>query len=67
MELSIHRDDKARELIVDLVDASRTKLDDAFAVDPRYEVFKSRFTSTGKTPWLTRETFTSHAASVNRC
>jgi len=39
MELSIHRDDKARELIADLIDASRTKLDDAFAQDPRYKVF----------------------------
>jgi hypothetical protein len=40
MELSIHRDDKARELIKDLIDASRMRLDDAFAADPRYQVFK---------------------------
>ena len=40
MELSIHRDDKARELIADIIDASRTKLDHAFAADPRYELFK---------------------------
>ncbi len=41
MELSIHRDDKARELIADLIDASRTRLDPRFAGDARYELFRS--------------------------
>jgi len=41
MELSIHRDDKARELISDLVDASRTRLDPRHAGDGRYELFKA--------------------------
>jgi len=40
MELSIHRDDKARELIADLIDASRTRLDARFAGDRRYQLFK---------------------------
>jgi hypothetical protein len=42
MELSIHRDDKARELLVDLIDpTSRDRLDPQFAGDCRYELFKS--------------------------
>jgi hypothetical protein len=41
MELSIHRDDKARELIADLVDDSRMRLDPRHAGDDRYELFKS--------------------------
>jgi len=40
MELAIHRDDKARELIEDLIDDSRTRLDPRFAGDGRYELFK---------------------------
>ena len=40
MELSIHRDDKARELIAGLIDASRVALDRKFAGDARYELFK---------------------------
>ena len=50
MELSIHRDDKARELIVDLIDASRTRLDPRFAGDSRYELFRTfRFPLLDKT------------------
>jgi hypothetical protein len=41
MELSIHRDDKARELLADLVDESRTRLDARHAGDGRYELFKA--------------------------
>lgn len=41
MELSIHRDDKARELLADLVDASRAQLDPRHAGDGRYELFKA--------------------------
>jgi len=41
MELSIHRDDKARELLAELIDASRARLDPRFAGDSRYELFKS--------------------------
>lgn len=41
MELSIHRDDKARELLAELIDASRDRLDPRFAGDCRYELFKS--------------------------
>ena len=40
MELAIHRDDKARELIEDLIDTSRTRLDPRFAGDGRYELFR---------------------------
>ena len=40
MELAIHRDDKARELIADLVDESRTRLDPRHAGDDRYELFR---------------------------
>jgi hypothetical protein len=40
MELSIHRDDKARELIAGIIDASRVTLDQKFAGDARYELFK---------------------------
>jgi hypothetical protein len=40
LELSIHRDDRARELLEDLIDASRTRLDPRHAGDPRYELFK---------------------------
>lgn len=40
MELSIHRDDKAREMLEDLIDPSRTRLDPRFAGDSRYELFK---------------------------
>jgi len=40
MELAIHRDDKARELIADLIDASRTRLDARFAGVARYELFR---------------------------
>ncbi len=41
MELSIHRDDKARELLADLVDASRSRLDPRREGDGRYELFKT--------------------------
>jgi tRNA(Ile)-lysidine synthase TilS/MesJ len=41
MELSIHRDDKARELIANLIDSSRVRLDARFAGDGRYELFKA--------------------------
>lgn len=41
MELSIHRDDKARELLADLIDSGRDRLDPKFAGDCRYELFKS--------------------------
>ncbi len=40
MELAIHRDDKARELLVDLIDTSRQSLDPKHAGDSRYELFK---------------------------
>jgi hypothetical protein len=40
MELSIHRDDKARELIAEIIDPSRSRVDDKFARDARYELFK---------------------------
>lgn len=40
LELSIHRDDRARDLLLGLVDASRTRLDRRHAGDPRYELFK---------------------------
>lgn len=40
MELSIHRDDKARSLLAALMDDSGTKLDPHYAGDPRYELFK---------------------------
>lgn len=40
MELAIHRDDKARELLSDLIDASRKRLDTRFAGDSRYELFR---------------------------
>jgi 7-cyano-7-deazaguanine synthase in queuosine biosynthesis len=40
MELAIHRDDKARELLADLIDASRRQLDSRFAGDARYELFR---------------------------
>lgn len=41
MELAIHRDDKARAQLAELVDASRQQLDSRFAGDPRYELFQS--------------------------
>jgi 7-cyano-7-deazaguanine synthase in queuosine biosynthesis len=41
MELSIHRDDKARELLAGLIAPSRDRLDPRFAGDCRYELFKS--------------------------
>jgi len=41
MELSIHRDDKARELLAELIGPSRDRLDPRFAGDCRYELFKS--------------------------
>lgn len=41
MELSIHRDDKARKLLSDLIDSSGDRLDPRFAGDCRYELFKS--------------------------
>ena len=41
MELSIHRDDKARALLEGLIDARRDRLDEHFAGDGRYELFKS--------------------------
>ena len=41
MELAIHRDDQARNLLEELIDASRTKLDPRFDGDSRYELFKS--------------------------
>lgn len=40
MELAIHRDDKARELLVDCIDASHRKLHRHWAGDSRYELFK---------------------------
>lgn len=40
MELSIHRDDKARELIANLIDVSRLRMDPRFAGDSRYELFR---------------------------
>jgi hypothetical protein len=40
VELAIHRDDRARELIADLIDASRTRVDPRFAGEGRYELFK---------------------------
>jgi hypothetical protein len=40
MELAIHRDDKARELLVELIDASRARLDPRYAGDSRYELFR---------------------------
>ena len=40
LELSIHRDDRARELLLGLIDRSRSRLDDRHAGDPRYELFK---------------------------
>ncbi len=41
MELTIHRDDKARELLAELIGPSRDQLDPRFAGDARYELFKS--------------------------
>lgn len=41
MELSIHRDDKARKLLVDLVDVTRLRLDPRFTGDSRHELFKA--------------------------
>lgn len=41
MELSIHRDDKARELLAELIGPDRYQLDARFAGDCRYELFKS--------------------------
>jgi hypothetical protein len=40
MELSIHRDDKAHELLQGLIDADHIRLDPRFAGDSRYELFK---------------------------
>lgn len=40
MELAVHRDDKARELLVELIDSTRTQLDPRFAGDSRYELFR---------------------------
>jgi len=40
MELAIHRDDKARELLSGLIDSSRTRLDDRHRGDSRYELFR---------------------------
>jgi hypothetical protein len=40
MELAIHRDDKARELLAGLVDTTRVRLDRRFAGDSRYELFR---------------------------
>jgi hypothetical protein len=40
MELSIHRDDKARELLADLIDESRTRLAARHAGDGRYQLFQ---------------------------
>ena len=40
MELAIHRDDKARELLSELIDSSRTRLDDRHRGDSRYELFR---------------------------
>jgi hypothetical protein len=41
MELSIHRDDKARERLVELIDVARLRLDPRHAGDSRYELFKA--------------------------
>ena len=41
MELSIHRDDKARTLLEDQIAFSRDRLDPRYAGDCRYELFKS--------------------------
>jgi hypothetical protein len=40
MELSIHRDDKARELLAGLIDGSRVRLDPKHRGDSRYELFR---------------------------
>jgi hypothetical protein len=40
MELAIHRDDKARELLAGLIDDSRARLDPAYRGDSRYELFR---------------------------
>jgi hypothetical protein len=40
MELAIHRDDKARELLAGLIDATRMKLDSRHSGDSRYELFR---------------------------
>lgn len=40
MELAIHRDDKARELLAGLIDGSRMRLDTAHRGDSRYELFR---------------------------
>lgn len=40
MELAIHRDDKARELLAGLIDGSRVRLDPAYRGDSRYELFR---------------------------
>lgn len=40
MELSIHQDDKARELLAQLIGAERDRLDPRFAGDCRYELFE---------------------------
>jgi len=40
MELAIHRNDKARELLAGLVDTTRVRLDRRFAGDSRYELFR---------------------------
>ncbi|HET9472618.1 MAG TPA: hypothetical protein VFO82_01920 [Steroidobacteraceae bacterium] len=41
MELSIHRDDQARKLLLDLIDVTRLRLDPRFTGDSRHELFKS--------------------------
>lgn len=56
LELSIHRDDRARELLEDLVDESRMQLDPRHVGDPRYELFKYfRFPLFDKTKRQMRE------------
>jgi 7-cyano-7-deazaguanine synthase in queuosine biosynthesis len=40
MELAIHRDDRARKLLAELIDASRRRLDSRFSGDARYELFQ---------------------------
>jgi hypothetical protein len=56
LELSIHRDDRARELLEDLIDESRMQLAPRHAGDPRYELFKYfRFPLFDKTKRQMRE------------
>ncbi|HEU4653104.1 MAG TPA: hypothetical protein VFS47_03910 [Steroidobacteraceae bacterium] len=56
MELSIHKDDKARNLLEPLIDVSRSRLDTRHTGDGRYELFKRfRFPIFDKTKQEMRE------------